>query len=324
MSQHFNHMVESMQNLLLKVKDTSQRLNASSETLEQSSKETRDSSEQVAVTISDLANGTTDIAVSVQDMASGVNEMIATIKEVNQITSEMVGIFNETSTIAQRGNNEAGQTTHKMSEINDKVSANVTLMRDLGEKTKEISEIVKLITNISSQTNLLALNASIEAARAGEHGRGFAVVAEEVRKLAEESSRAASNIERIIAETQEQTRTAIRSIEEGQRDVAVGVEMVQTTGQSFTTINGAIDKAVEYANELVGAMKLLEEKSGIIGINIDNISAVTEQASAGAEEVSAASEEQSAAAHQIAMDAEMLSELATSLEKITDEFKTNK
>ncbi len=323
LSQYFNDMVDSMQGLLLKVKEASQSLKVSSETMEISSKETKDAAEQVAITISDLANGTTDISVSVQEISGEISDMVDTIKQVNMITNEMLSIFNEARHTSELGQLEAKNTMDKMTEINDTVEHNVSLMRELGEKTKEINEIVQLITNIATQTNLLALNASIEAARAGEHGKGFAVVAEEVRKLAEETSHAARNIEQIVVDTQKQTHLAIRSIEDGQGNVSDGVKMVETTAQSFTLINTSIDKAVKQAHELVSSMNLLEDKSAKVGANVEAIAGVTEEASAGAQQVSAVSLEQAAASHQIAKDAEALNELANTLEEITNQFKTH-
>ncbi|WCK55590.1 methyl-accepting chemotaxis protein [Aneurinibacillus sp. Ricciae_BoGa-3] len=322
LSRYFNDMVDSMQSIILNVKEASKRLKASSETLEITSRETKDSSEQVAVTISELANGTTDISMSIQEIANEVADMIATIGHVNKIAASMLDIFKRSQEESRKGQEDAAATIQKMSEINHNTEQNVVRMRTLGEKTNEVHEIVQLITNIASQTNLLALNASIEAARAGESGKGFAVVAGEVRKLAEETSAAALNIQQIVMETMAQTQSAIRSIELGQAEISEGAQLVHTTGMSFTTINQSIVQAVNQAHDLVRSMDILEKKSGLVGENIETIAAITEEASAGAQEVSAVCEEQAAASHQIAADAGTLSELARELQNLTSQFKT--
>lgn len=310
-----------MQALLYRIKDVSSHLKDSSHILEVSSKETREASEQVAATISELANGTSDIAMSVQDIAQEVNEMNDTIQSVNQITSDMLSNFVETKKVTESGAQGAKVAIDKMNQIKDLSVENVVLMHDLGTKNKEINSIVDMISSIASQTNLLALNASIEAARAGEHGRGFTVVADEVRKLAEETASATKQIQSIIAQTQEQTLRAMKSIEQEQSDVQDGVARVTVVGDSFQEISKQISKVVSEANELHQYMRQLKDKSSLIGKSIENIAAVTEEASAGAEEVSAASQQQSASSNQISKDAGALNELALSLEEITKQFK---
>ena len=114
------------------------------------------------------------------------------------------------------------------------------MIGELGAKSAEIGGIVETITGIAEQTNLLALNAAIEAARAGEQGRGFAVVAEEVRKLAEESQRAAGSIANLIGEIQGATERAVRVVVEGAERVERGTETVERTRAAFAAITGAV------------------------------------------------------------------------------------
>ena len=130
------------------------------------------------------------------------------------------------------GNEVIGQIINQMSLIQNAVQDLSSIIYSLETRSKEISDIVTVITGISNQTNLLALNASIEASRAGA-GRGFAVVADEVRKLAEQTEASAKDIAKLIGETQAETEDAVVSMQKGSREVETGISLVQSSGDFF-------------------------------------------------------------------------------------------
>ena len=131
------------------------------------------------------------------------------------------------------GNEVIGQIINQMSLIQNAVQDLSSIIYSLETRSKEISDIVTVITGISNQTNLLALNASIEASRAGAAGRGFAVVADEVRKLAEQTEASAKDIAKLIGETQAETEDAVVSMQKGSREVETGISLVQSSGDFF-------------------------------------------------------------------------------------------
>ena len=131
------------------------------------------------------------------------------------------------------GNEVIGQIINQMSLIQNAVQDLSSIIYSLETRSKEISDIVTVITGISNQTNLLALNASIEASRAGATGRGFAVVADEVRKLAEQTEASAKDIAKLIGETQAETEDAVVSMQKGSREVETGISLVQSSGDFF-------------------------------------------------------------------------------------------
>ena len=135
------------------------------------------------------------------------------------------------------GNEVIGQIINQMSLIQNAVQDLSSIIYSLETRSKEISDIVTVITGISNQTNLLALNASIEASRAGAAGRGFAVVADEVRKLAEQTEASAKDIAKLIGETQAETEDAVVSMQKGSREVETGISLVQSSGDFFEKIS---------------------------------------------------------------------------------------
>ncbi|WP_395940650.1 methyl-accepting chemotaxis protein [Bacillus salinus] len=196
-------------------------------------------------------------------MAIGIQR----IAESSSVVSER---SRDTVSEAKIGDTSIKQTKKQMDTINQAVASLAQTIHNLDEKSVEINNILKVITDITEQTNLLALNAAIEAARAGEHGKGFSVVANEVRNLAEQSKTSAAEITRIIDDIQKGTKDAKLAMDRGKQEVDNGLQTVQQT-------EGVLKSILTYAEE--------------VSSQIIEVSAVAEQLSASSEEVSATVDE---------------------------------
>ncbi|MDO8915209.1 MAG: methyl-accepting chemotaxis protein, partial [Coriobacteriia bacterium] len=187
--------------------------------------------------------------------------------------------------------------------------------------SEEIGKIVDVITSIADQTNLLSLNAAIEAARAGESGRGFSVVAEEVRKLAEGSGKAAEQIGELIKEVQSETAKAVKYMEIGTSEVAIGTEVVGRTGEVLREINDAVSRTAVLADEIAKAMTTQRDRTSSVDRAMHDIAAVVEQNAASAEETAAAAQEQTACMEEVSSSAQDLADMAHRLEESVRIFR---
>ena len=317
----FNTMVESMQKMIRKIKATATDVAGSSEELTANANQSAQVTQNVAQSITEVAEAAekqmsivTKSSETIDDFQRGLEEVITNQRHAREQTQA-------TAQKATEGNAFVQSTVEQMNSIAQTVQQTGEIVGKLGERSKEIGNIVEIISNISGQTNLLALNAAIEAARAGEHGRGFAVVAEEVRKLAEESQNASQKISDLIQSIQEETSQAVASMEEGRREAEKGKENVTATGESFSEILsmiGDVKKASLAVSERV--LQLREDMSTIV----DGMSEVDTSAKgigSESQNVSAATEEQAAGMEEIASSSRSLANMANDLQTETDKFK---
>ena len=317
----FNTMVESMQKMIRKIKATATDVAGSSEELTANANQSAQVTQNVAQSITEVAEAAekqmsivTKSSETIDDFQRGLEEVITNQRHAREQTQA-------TAQKATEGNAFVQSTVEQMNSIAQTVQQTGEIVGKLGERSKEIGNIVEIISNISGQTNLLALNAAIEAARAGEHGRGFAVVAEEVRKLAEESQNASQKISELIQSIQEETHQAVASMEEGRREAEKGKENVTATGESFSeilTMIGDVKKASLAVSERV---LQLRENMGSIVDGMGEVDTSAKGIGSESQNVSAATEEQAAGMEEIASSSRSLANMANDLQTETDKFK---
>ena len=319
----FRTMTKSLRDLVSKVQISAQRVAGTSQELAASSEEMAASTSQVSSTIQQIASGALAQSEHAEIAEKEVNSMAEMVYRIARKAEEASEASKSVAETARIGGMAVKQATAKMNEIHVVVNDSAEIVKELGERSHRIGEIVSVITNIAEQTNLLALNAAIEAARAGEHGRGFAVVAEEVRKLAESSARAAEEISDLINSIQSETSKAVESMEYGAKGVADGSDVVNKALTSLEEIIRVVNTTIESVQEISGATKELSAVTETIVGTMEEIAAKAEEVASGTEEASAATVEQASSMEEISALAQELASLAGQLQEATSKFKLN-
>ena len=316
----FQEMRTNLRQLIGKVHSQSEQLAASSEELTAGAEQSAQVSNQIAVSITEVSIGA-DKQVSVVNETSAVVEQMAVgIQQVANTTNLVAGKSAQAAETAQEGGKSVDKAISQMIQIEQAVNNSAQVVTKLGERSKEIGQIVDTISGIAGQTNLLALNAAIEAARAGEQGRGFAVVAEEVRKLAEQSQDAAKHIATLISEIQGDTNNAVVAMNEGTREVKVGSTVVTTAGHAFRDITILVTEVSDQVKDISAAVQQMANGSQKIVSSVEEIHILSKNASSESQTVSAATQEQSASMEEIASSSHSLANLAQQLQEAVSKF----
>lgn len=321
MGNNLNRMTNNLRGLVQKVTESLEQVVATSEELTASSDQTQQSAEQVSLAIQQVAIGSGEQVEIANDTTKIAEEIFTGMEQISNNVQAVANTSLEAIKRAEKGNDVVYSAIEQMNNISDKVATSSHAVSILGDKSKEIGSIVSLITSIAGQTNLLALNAAIEAARAGEQGRGFAVVADEVRKLAEQSASAAGNISSLINEIQKEIVNAVKAMDNGTIAVKDGINMVNQAGKSFGEILKDINNI---ASQMQDVSAVTEEISAgthnMLGA-IENVAKISNESSGNAENVVAASEEQTALMKEVANAAENLTKMAVELQALMSSFR---
>ncbi len=252
---------------------------------------TASASNQISASAEEMAAGAQEQSAQATEVASAVEEMASTIVETTKNANVAADSAQEAGHTAKGGGNVVKDTVAGMNRIANVVEKAAETVQALGVSSNEIGEIVQVINDIADQTNLLALNAAIEAARAGEQGRGFAVVADEVRKLAERTTKATKEIADMIKQIQKDTNDAVDSMQEGKKEVESGKVLANKAGQSMDEIVGAASKVLDVVNSVASASEQQASAAEQISKNIEAISNVTQESAAGVQQIARASED---------------------------------
>jgi len=251
------------------------------------------SSEQLSATTEEISRNLKSQTERASQIASAAEEMSQTVVDIAKNASNIAEVSVTTAGVAKEGKDMTIKTANEIKVIEGAISKLSEVINILGDRSRQIGEIVTVIKDIADQTNLLALNAAIEAARAGEQGRGFAVVADEVRKLAERTAKATDEIAEMIRGIQSEVDVAEGSMEDATKKVASGVELSQKAANILGQILG---KAQELQSMIQQIASATEEMSSVTDHITQDIGSIAE----GSKQISLAVDQSAQTASDIA------------------------
>ncbi|MBM7868281.1 methyl-accepting chemotaxis protein [Heliomicrobium gestii] len=316
-----NQFLADLRGIMSQVLSGAENVSTSTSELSASAGQSAQAINQVAASITDVAQGADKQVHAVSEATAVIEEMSAGIQQVATNANAVSTVAEKTAKAAAEGDKSVNAAMNQMGSIEKTVSSSAQVVTKLGERSKEIGQIVDTISGIAGQTNLLALNAAIEAARAGDQGKGFAVVAEEVRKLAEQSQEAAQRIARLISEIQVETSQAVVAMQDGSREVRVGADVMNSAGKAFKEIVTLIDQVSSQVSEISAAIQQMASGSQQIVTSVKDIDRFSKDAAGQTQTVSAATEELSASIEQISSSSEELEKMADELKAAVNKFK---
>ncbi|MDR0651893.1 MAG: methyl-accepting chemotaxis protein, partial [Synergistaceae bacterium] len=316
-------MIRSQEETLTQVVSVAENLASGANNLSTISEETNASMEEIKASVDQVSSLSESNGAALQECNAGVEEMSAGADTVAQSATDSAAFIAHTTEVSSRAIQMVNNVIHGIHNVDTNSKESENKIRQLVLSVENVSGFVSVITGIADQTNLLALNAAIEAARAGEVGRGFAVVAEEVRKLAEESARAAQSVNSTISELQNGAQESIKATTEAGRAL---VETIAQAEQAQAELDSTM-KEMNRANDSIQNIAAVAEEQAAsskeVATAIDNATKSTMEMVETISTIHHASEETARAAQSVAEQSEAMSSYAQALMDALSRFKLN-
>ncbi|MDA1799731.1 methyl-accepting chemotaxis protein [Bacillus tropicus] len=318
----FNKMLENLQHIINRVQKTSVEVQNASENMLEKTNISREATIKVQSSMSNLNESIQSQASSMEESSTAMDDMAVSVQRIAESASSVTELAVATSEQANDGSSVIQKSVSQMTTIHDAVNATSEVVERLITHTKYIDTAVQSISNIAEQTNLLALNASIEAARAGEQGKGFAVVADEVRKLAEQSKTAATDINQLLHQIQQDTETASSMMSQGRSEAFEGIHVIREAGNSFTTIVEQVNKVSTQMQDISATAEEMAASAEEMNASLNNIASISTEVSSETAATAQSAEQKVITMNEMTQTAKQMKQTVGELDQLVSHFKT--
>ncbi|YBZ93728.1 methyl-accepting chemotaxis protein [Bacillus sp. AK031] len=321
LGQAVNDMSLQLKKVISSINDTVFTLSSSTKEISESADQTAVSAEQVTLSVQEVMEGAEGQKISTEESVKATEENALGIQRISESAYLVSESSDKTLRQAENGYKSINQAVEQMSTVDQSVQRSIQTINLLETHSKEVSQIISLISSIADQTNLLALNAAIEAARAGEHGKGFAVVAEEVRKLAEQTADSTDKVNKLIGEINDYTHNSVKSMDLVNQEVIKGINDVKLSGHMFKDILESTKRVNEGIQEISATSEQLSASSIEVSASIGNIAEIASANNHAISTVAASSEEQLATMEELNALSSSLNATSGKLKEAIQHFK---
>ncbi|MEC1966915.1 methyl-accepting chemotaxis protein [Bacillus cereus] len=318
----FNKMLENLQHIINRVQKTSVEVQTASENMLEKTNTSREATIRVQSSMSNLNASIQSQTSSMEESSTAMDDMAVSVQRIAESASSVAELAVATSEHASDGSTVIQKSVSQMTTIHEAVNATSEVVERLITHTKYIDTAVQSISNIAEQTNLLALNASIEAARAGEQGKGFAVVADEVRKLAEQSKTAATDINQLLHQIQNDTETASSMMSQGRSEAFEGINVIREAGTSFSTIVEQVNKVSTQMQDISATAEEMAASAEEMNASLNNIASISTEVSSETAATAQSAEKKVIVMNEMAVTAGKMKQTVEELDQLVSHFKT--
>jgi methyl-accepting chemotaxis protein len=300
--------------VVAKLKNQSERLYQSSDTLSDNAKVTAETIGQINRAVRDMAEGASSQA---EDTQTATESVIVIGNMVEETNSEVAKLRSNVE-IMQESGNEAERTLKELEHINAEAKQSIEEIykqtNTTNDSAMKIKDAIALITSIAEETNLLSLNASIEAARAGEQGKGFAVVASQIQKLAEQSNESAMKVQEITNMLMDDSAKAVETMDKVKVIMDSQLQKVDLTGSMFAKVQEEIEHSMEGITTIYEKTENMDKARVNVVDIVQSLTAIAEENAAGTEETSASVTDVSQVVDEISGNAKQLHDVAQTID----------
>ncbi|KAB2501277.1 methyl-accepting chemotaxis protein [Bacillus cereus] len=318
----FNKMLENLQHIINRVQKTSVEVQTASENMLEKTNTSREATLRVQSSMSNLNASIQSQTSSMEESSTAMDDMAVSVQRIAESASSVAELAVATSEHASDGSTVIQKSVSQMTTIHEAVNATSEVVERLITHTKYIDTAVQSISNIAEQTNLLALNASIEAARAGEQGKGFAVVADEVRKLAEQSKTAATDINQLLHQIQNDTETASSMMSQGRSEAFEGINVIREAGTSFSTIVEQVNKVSTQMQDISATAEEMAASAEEMNASLNNIASISTEVSSETAATAQSAEQKVIVMNEMTVTARKMKQTVEELDQLVSHFKT--